>query len=104
MPGRSGREAVFGMDDELIRSVQHPLLDCLVEGQTVDLVVPPAGSVESRAQPPNLYWFHAVDRRCPTTCRRLPIGVRRATLVSSAGSHAVWCPSPNDRKPPGRPR
>ena len=45
---RSVRQAVFGVEHELVRTVQQAGLDRLVERQAVNLVVPAARPVEAR--------------------------------------------------------
>src|SRR5271165_224029 len=56
--GRALGKAVLGMQDELDRAAQEPLLGGLVEGHPVNLVVPAPGSVQRRTQPADLYRVH----------------------------------------------
>ena len=52
--GRTGGQPVFGVDDELDRTVEISLLDGLVERHLMDLVVAAAGAVEGGAEPADL--------------------------------------------------
>ena len=56
------RQTVLAVQHELVRPVQEPALDALVEGQAVDLVVTAVRPVERRAEPADLDGFGHVVR------------------------------------------
>jgi hypothetical protein len=60
--GGSLRQAVLGMDDELVAARQHAGRDPLVEGEAVDPVVAASWTVEAGAEPTDANGVHAEDR------------------------------------------
>ena len=59
------RQAVLGVQHELDRPVEQPLLRRLVEREAVDPVVATAGPVERGPQPPDLDRLHRLHTTVP---------------------------------------
>ena len=83
---RPVRQPVLGVQHELVRPIQQPGVDGLVEGHLMDLVEAPAGTVQARTQPPDLDRVHTH----PFRRRRHRFVGRCQTLGSAPCPAAVW--------------